>query len=123
MVFIFSDKREFRCFEAKIEESEKAGRLRELNPGHKPGVLGLIPFSHSSIFASNISSFHDIKFMTSIKLYIITFHLTYYTSSQYRTMEFLSSLVSTMLWVGTRQHVSSRFCTNIMTCLNCIGTI
>ena len=25
---------EFRCYEAKIEESEKAGNHRELNPGH-----------------------------------------------------------------------------------------
>ena len=24
----------FRCYEAKIEESEKAGSCRELNPGH-----------------------------------------------------------------------------------------
>ena len=25
---------EFRCYEAKIEESEKAGSRQELNPGH-----------------------------------------------------------------------------------------
>jgi len=25
---------EFRCYEAKIEESEKAGSCRESNPGH-----------------------------------------------------------------------------------------
>ena len=24
----------FRCYEAKIEQSEKAGSLQELNPGH-----------------------------------------------------------------------------------------
>ena len=34
--------KEFRCYEAKIEESEKDGSLRELNPGHlwlEPPVL------------------------------------------------------------------------------------
>ena len=34
--------KEFRCYEAKIEESEKASRHWELNPGHlwlEPGVL------------------------------------------------------------------------------------
>ena len=33
---------EFRCYEAKIEESEKAGSRRESNPGHlwlEPPVL------------------------------------------------------------------------------------
>ena len=35
--------REFRYFEVKIEESEKAVSRRESNPEHKPGVLGLIP--------------------------------------------------------------------------------
>ena len=33
---------EFRCYEAKIEESEKAGSHRESNPGHlwlEPPVL------------------------------------------------------------------------------------
>ena len=29
---------EFRRYEAKIEESEKAGSRRESNPGHLPGV-------------------------------------------------------------------------------------
>ena len=26
--------KEFRCYEAKVEESEKAGSHQELNPGH-----------------------------------------------------------------------------------------
>ena len=36
------DLNEFRCYEAKIEESEKAGSRRESNPGHlwlEPPVL------------------------------------------------------------------------------------
>ena len=44
------NKEKFRCYEAQIEESEKAGSRRESNPGHLacaasalPGVLGLIP--------------------------------------------------------------------------------
>ena len=51
--------REFRCYEVKIEESEKAGSRQESNPGHlcqcsatephKPGVLA---FSLSFIFTS-----------------------------------------------------------------------
>ena len=28
------NKQKFRCYEAKIEESEKAGSHRESNPGH-----------------------------------------------------------------------------------------
>ena len=38
----FSGVNEFRCYEAKIEESEKAGSRRESNPGHpwlEPPVL------------------------------------------------------------------------------------
>ena len=34
--FLYASKKvkEFRCYEAKIEESEKAGSCRESNPGH-----------------------------------------------------------------------------------------
>ena len=41
-----------RCYEARIEESEKAGSHWESNPGHlhKPGVLGLIPGDCQPIF-------------------------------------------------------------------------
>ena len=46
------NKEKFRCYGAKIEESEKGASRRESNPGHlacaedwlhKPGVLGSIP--------------------------------------------------------------------------------
>ena len=40
---------EFRCYEAKIEESEKAGSHRESNPGHlwlEPASA--LPLSHNS---------------------------------------------------------------------------
>ena len=33
----------FRCFEAKIEESEKAGSHQELNPGHLACAASALP--------------------------------------------------------------------------------
>ena len=41
---------QFRCYEAKLEESEKTGSHRESNPGHlwlEPPVL-YMPLSHNS---------------------------------------------------------------------------
>ena len=40
--------REFRCYEAKIEESEKAGSRRESNPGHLPRAASALPLSYDN---------------------------------------------------------------------------
>ena len=39
-------KRFFRCYEAKIEESEKAGSHWELNPGHLACTTNALPLSY-----------------------------------------------------------------------------
>ena len=40
-------KRIFRCYEAKIEESEKAGSRRESNPGHLACAASALPLSYN----------------------------------------------------------------------------
>ena len=48
---------EFRCYEAKIEESEKVGSHRESNPGHLYAsiILGVIGIEkHKGIYAGII---------------------------------------------------------------------
>ena len=46
-VYVYSWK-EFRCFEAKIEESEKAGSHREWNPGHLAWAASALLLSHDN---------------------------------------------------------------------------
>ena len=38
-----ANKQKFRCYEAKIEESEKAGSRRESNPGHLACAASALP--------------------------------------------------------------------------------
>ena len=38
----------FRCYEVKIEESEKAGSCRESNPGHQACAASALPLSYNS---------------------------------------------------------------------------
>ena len=38
----------FRCYEAKIEESEKAGSRRESNPGHLACAASALPLSYDN---------------------------------------------------------------------------
>ena len=47
------ESREFRCFEAKIEESEKAGSHWELNPGHQARAASTLPLSYDNWTALN----------------------------------------------------------------------
>ena len=41
-------KEKFRCYEAKIEESEKAGSHRESNPGHLACAASALPLSYNN---------------------------------------------------------------------------
>ena len=41
-------KQKFRCYEAKIEESEKAGSRRESNPGHLACAASALPLSYDN---------------------------------------------------------------------------
>ena len=42
------NKQKFRCYEAKIEESEKAGSRRESNPGHLACAASALPLSYNN---------------------------------------------------------------------------
>ena len=42
------NKQKFRCYEAKIEESEKAGSRRESNPGHLACAASALPLSYDN---------------------------------------------------------------------------
>ena len=42
------NKQKFRCYEAKIEESEKAGSRLELNPGHLACAASALPLSYDN---------------------------------------------------------------------------
>ena len=41
-------KEKFRCYEAKIEESDKAGSCQESNPGHLACAASALPLSHNN---------------------------------------------------------------------------
>ena len=41
-------KEKFRCYEAKIEESEKAGSHRESKPGHLACAASALPLSYDN---------------------------------------------------------------------------
>ena len=41
-------KQKFRCYEAKIEESEKAGSRQESNPGHLACAASALPLSYDN---------------------------------------------------------------------------
>ena len=43
------NKQKFRCYEAKIEESEKAGSRRESNPGHLACAASALPLSYDNL--------------------------------------------------------------------------
>ena len=43
-------KERFRCYEAKIEESEKAGSHRESNPGHLACAASALPLTHNPLY-------------------------------------------------------------------------
>ena len=55
------ESREFRCFEAKIEESEKAGSLRESNPGHLACAASTLPLSHDNWTITTILCMYCLK--------------------------------------------------------------
>ena len=55
------ESREFRCFEAKIEESEKAGSLRESNPGHLACAASTLPLSHDNWTITTILYMYCLK--------------------------------------------------------------
>ena len=42
------NKEKFRCYEAQIEESEKAGSRRESNPGHPACAASALPLSYDN---------------------------------------------------------------------------
>ena len=42
------NKQKFRCYEAKIEESEKAGSCWESNPGHLACAASALPLSYNN---------------------------------------------------------------------------
>ena len=42
------NKEKFRCYEAKIEESEKAGSRRESNPEHLVCAASVLPLSYDN---------------------------------------------------------------------------
>ena len=42
------NKEKFRCYEAQIEESEKAGSRRESNPGHLACAASTLPLSYDN---------------------------------------------------------------------------
>ena len=42
------NKQKFRCYEAKIEESEKAGSRWESNPGHLACAASTLPLSYDN---------------------------------------------------------------------------
>ena len=42
------NKEKFRCYEAQIEESEKAGSRRESNPGHLACAASALPLSYDN---------------------------------------------------------------------------
>ena len=42
------NKQKFRCYEAKIEESEKAGSRRESNPGHLACAASALPLRYDN---------------------------------------------------------------------------
>ena len=48
LLTIYTHKEEFRCYEAKIEESEKAGSHRESNPGHLDCAASALPLSYDN---------------------------------------------------------------------------
>ena len=49
-------KQKFRCYEAKIEESEKAGSRRESNPGHLACAASALPLSYDNHSAARMGA-------------------------------------------------------------------
>ena len=88
-------KEKFRCYEAKIEESEKASSRRESNPGHLACAASALPLSHNN---QTITSPHNPLHVLIMFASTLVFHQGNTFDSCFR---YLSHCVNSLHYWGS----------------------